>query len=95
MNVCAKIGGSTAAEKNTLNLAGSGTLGIIVGASGAASGHTFNLPGLATSTEAGVESFLSNNNTITATTATDAYVDAPATFGAFTGSGASCPTPTS
>ena len=32
VNVCAKIGGSTAAEKNTLNLGGN--LGIIVGASG-------------------------------------------------------------
>jgi hypothetical protein len=95
VNVCAKIGGSTAAEKNTLNLGGN--LGIIVGSSGAASGHTFNLPGLSTSTEAGVESFLLNNNTSSPAGGftTDAFADAPATFAAFTGNGTSCPTPTS
>ena len=95
VNVCAKIGGSTAAEKNTLNLGGN--LGIIVGSSGAASGHTFNLPGLSTSTEAGVESFLSNNNTSSPAGGftTNAYTDAPATFAAFTGTGTSCPTPSS
>jgi Bacterial cadherin-like domain/Bacterial Ig domain/RTX calcium-binding nonapeptide repeat (4 copies) len=91
VNVCAKIGGSTPAEKNTLNLGGN--LGIIVGSSGAASGHPFVLPGLTTSTEAGVESFMQNNNTGSFTS--DAYADSPATFGAFTGTGTSCPTPSS
>ena len=91
VNVCAKIGGSAATEKNALNLAGN--LGIIVGSSGAASGHPFVLPGLTTSTEAGVESFLQNNNTGSFTS--DAYNDAPAGFGAFTGTGTTCPTPTS
>jgi hypothetical protein len=89
VNVCADVGGSPAAEKNTLNLGGG--LGIIVGSSGAAAGHTFNLPGLATFTEAGVEAFLAANNTGSFTV--DAYADAPATFAAFTGSGTSCPTP--
>jgi hypothetical protein len=83
------------ADKNTLNLGGN--LGIIVGSSGTASGHTFNLPGLATSTEAGAESFLLNNNTSSPAGGftTDAYTEAPATFGAFTGSGTSCATPSS
>jgi hypothetical protein len=89
VNVCAKIGGSSAAEKNTLNL--DNNLGIIVGSSGAASGHTFNLPGLATFTESGVENFIQGNNTGSFTT--DAFADAPATFAAFTGTGTSCPTP--
>ena len=90
VNVCAKIGGSTAAEKNTLNLAGN--LGVIVGGSGANGGHTFNLPGYAggaseAAREANVESLLTSNNAGSFTA--DAYVDAPATFGGtFTGIGA-------
>ena len=91
INVCAKIGGAAAAEKNTLNLGGN--LGVIVGSSGAATGHTFNLPGLPTSTEAGIESFIQGNNAGSFTS--DACVDAPATFGAFNGTGTSCPTPSS
>jgi uncharacterized protein (TIGR03437 family) len=90
INVCAKIGGSTAGEKNTLNVGGN--LGVIVGASGAASGHTFNLPGYAGGANlTNVQNFLSGNNTGSFTT--NAYVDAPATASAFTGSGSSCPTP--
>jgi hypothetical protein len=83
INVCADI------KSNVLNL--SGNLGIIVGSSGAAAGHTFNLPGLTTNTEAAIEAFLSGNNSGSFTS--DAYADAPATFAAFTGSGTSCPTP--
>jgi VCBS repeat-containing protein len=97
VNVCADIGGTAASEKNTLNLiAGSpatAQLGIIVGSSGAASGHTFRLPGLVTFTEAGVESFLAANNTPAGSFTVDAFADAPATFAAFTGTGTSCPTP--
>jgi hypothetical protein len=89
VNVCADIGGSTAAEKNTINVGPA--LGIVVGSSGANGGHSFNLPGLATFTEAGVETFLTNNNAGAVTV--DAYADAPATFAGFTGSGTSCPTP--
>jgi hypothetical protein len=90
INVCAKIGGSTVAEKNTLNLGGN--LGVIVGSSGAASGHTFNLPGFpGPATQAAVESFLASNNAGSFTT--NAYADAPATFAAFTGTGAGCGTP--
>jgi hypothetical protein len=97
VNVCAKIGGSAAAEKNTLNL--SGNLGVIVGGSGANGGHTFNLPGYAGGAtepqrEANLESLLTTNNTGSFTV--DAYVDAPATFGGtFTGIGTGCPTPAS
>jgi hypothetical protein len=92
VNVCAKIGGSTAAEKNTLNL--SANLGVIVGSSGANGGHTFNLPSFpGPATEANVESFIQNNNTGSFTT--DAYADAPATFSAFTGVGTACSTPAS
>ena len=49
--------------------------------------------GLAASTEAAIETFLASRNTGSFTT--DAYTDAPATFTAFTGRGASCCTPTS
>ncbi|HYG75303.1 MAG TPA: putative Ig domain-containing protein [Planctomycetota bacterium] len=92
VNVCAKIGGSTAAEKNTLNL--SGGLGIVVGSSGQNGGHTFNLPGYGGgANEANIEAFLSANNAGSFTT--DAYADAPATFAAFTGTGTGCPTPAS
>jgi hypothetical protein len=45
VNVCAVVGGSTAANKNTFNLGGSGKLAIIVGSSGQNGGHVFNLPG--------------------------------------------------
>jgi hypothetical protein len=95
VNVCAKIGGSTAGEKNTLNFPGSPAgLGIIVGSSGAAAGHTFNLPGFPGPTNlAQVRNFLQNNNA--GTFQTDAYADAPATAAAFTGVGTSCPTPPS
>jgi hypothetical protein len=89
VDVCAAIGGSIAAEKNTINF--SPVLGIVVGSSGANGGHSFRLPGLPTSTEAGVESFLTTNNTGSFTV--DAYADAPATFAAFTGTGTTCPTP--
>ena len=89
VSVCAKIGGSTAAERNTLNLGGN--LGVIVASSGAGSGHSFNLPGLATFTEAGVENFIQGNNAGSFTT--DAYEDPPATFSAFTGVGTACSTP--
>ena len=85
-----KLVAATAGEKNTLNLGAN--LGIIVGSSGAAAGHTFRLPGLATFTEAGVEAFLNSNNTMNGATS-DAYADAPATFAAFTGTGTGCGTP--
>jgi hypothetical protein len=97
VNVCAKIGGSAAAEKNTLNLGGE--LGVIVGASGAATGHSFNLPGYAGGANlTNVQNFIQGNNSGSFTT--NAYVDAPATAAAFIGTGppgnsTSCPTPTS
>src|SRR3954451_8512915 len=73
INVCAKIGGSTAAEKNTLNL--TGNLGVIVGASGAAAGHTFNLPTYAGGANlTNVQNFIQGNNSGSFTTS--AYTDA-------------------
>jgi uncharacterized repeat protein (TIGR01451 family) len=92
VNACAVIGGSTAAQKNTLNFAGG--LGVIVGSSGQNGGHTFNLP-----TYAGGASFTNVQNFIQANNAgsftTQAYADAPATAAAFTGTGTTCGTPTS
>ncbi|MFT3743531.1 MAG: Ig-like domain repeat protein [Pyrinomonadaceae bacterium] len=91
VNVCSVIGGASAADKNTLNVAGG--LGVIVGSSGANGGHTFNIPGYAGGANlTNVETFLTNNNTGAFTT--DAYADAPATASAFTGV-AGCGTPTS
>jgi uncharacterized repeat protein (TIGR01451 family) len=90
INVCAVIGGSTAAQKNTLNLGGN--LGVIVGSSGAASGHTFNLPGYAGGANlTNVQNFIQGNNAGSFTTS--AYTDAPATAAAFTGNGTNCGTP--
>jgi hypothetical protein len=66
---------------------------VIVGASGAGSGHTFVLPGYAGSSLANVQTFIQNNNLIPGSTAVFAYVDAPATVGQFVGTGTSCPTP--
>jgi hypothetical protein len=92
INVCAKIGGATAAEKNTLNLAGG--LGVIVGVSGAAAGHTFNLPTYAGGANlVNVQNFIQGNNAGTFTT--NAYNDPPATPAAFTGTGTGCGTPIS
>jgi hypothetical protein len=92
VNVCAKIGGTSAAEKNTFNVAGN--LGVVVGASGAAAGHVFNLPGYAGGpVEANIETFLANNNA--GSFSTFAYEDSPATFAAFTGTGTGCGTPSS
>ncbi|HJQ22327.1 MAG TPA: hypothetical protein VKA60_00335, partial [Blastocatellia bacterium] len=88
VNVCAKIGGSTAAEKNTFNLGSN--IGVIVGSSGAAAGHTFNLPGYAGGANAtNIQNFIAGNNTMNTATVS-AYADAPATLAAFTGSGTSC-----
>ncbi len=95
VNVCAVIGG-TGSQRNKLNFVSPNNLGIIVGSSGANGGHVFNLPGFsAPFTEAHVESFLQGNNFSDAgfSFTTDAYVDAPATFAAFTATGTSCPTP--
>jgi hypothetical protein len=90
VNACAKIGGSTAAEKNTFNFAGA--LGVMVGSSGAASGHVFNLPTYAGGANlTNVETFIANNNTGSFTT--NAYNDPPATASAFTGTGTNCSTP--
>jgi hypothetical protein len=91
VNVCAVIGGSTAAQRNTINF--NPTVGIVVGSSGANGGHTFRLPGLGASNEAAVEAFIQGNNTGAFTT--DAYADAPATFAAFIGTGTNCGTPSS
>jgi hypothetical protein len=97
VNVCARIGGATAAEKNTLNLGGQ--LGVILGSDGAASGHNFNLPGYTGGASfTNVQNFVQANNAGSFTT--NAFADAPATAAAFIGTGppgdsTSCPTPAS
>jgi hypothetical protein len=92
INVCAKIGGASAAEKNTFNLAGN--LGVIVGSSGAAAGHVFNLPTYAGGANlTNVENFIQGNNQ--GSFSTLAYEDPPATAAAFTGTGTDCGTPLS
>jgi hypothetical protein len=97
VNVCAKIGGATAAEKNALNL--SGNIGVFVDAAGAATGHAFNLPGYSGGANlTNVQNFIQGNNTGSFTTS--AITDPPATAAAFIGTGppgnsTSCPTPSS
>jgi hypothetical protein len=94
VNVCAKIGGSTLADKNTFNL-GAGQIGVFIVSSGAAAGHTFNLPGYAGGANlTNVQNFIAGNNTMNGTTVS-ASNDPPATAAAFTGVGTGCGTPTS
>jgi hypothetical protein len=93
INVCARIGGSAAADKNTFNLGAQ--LGVIVGVSGAAAGHTFNLPGYAGGASlVNVQNFIIGNNTMNGASVS-AYNDPPATAAQFTGVGTGCGTPTS
>lgn len=92
VNVCAVIGGATAGARNSFS--GGAVVGnVVMGSSGDATGHVFNLPGYAGSTTANVESFVAANNDITGGATYVAYADAPATAAAFTGTGTSCPTP--
>jgi len=89
VNVCATITGNdfSAGDPSDSN-------DVIVGASGAAVGHTFNLPGYAGGANlANVQTFIQNNNLNPGSTAVFAYTDPPVTPAAFTGSGSSCPTP--
>ncbi|MDT5269850.1 MAG: trimeric autotransporter adhesin [Acidobacteriota bacterium] len=93
INTCAVIGGA-GANKNTLNV-GAGQIGVIVGASGAAAGHTFNLPGYAGGANlTNVQNFIAANNTMNSSVVS-AYNDPPATAAAFTGVGTGCGTPSS
>ncbi|HMX28931.1 MAG TPA: Ig-like domain-containing protein, partial [Blastocatellia bacterium] len=96
VNVCAIIGGASASDRNTISGYTSGTQRIFLGSSGVnnSATHIFNLPGLATFTEAGIEAFVAGNNTMNGTVV-DAYNDhMPSTFAAFKGN-AGCGTPTS
>jgi hypothetical protein len=89
INVCATITGNDFSAGDPSN-----SNDVIVGASGSAAGHTFNLPGYAGGANlANVEAFIRNNNLNPGTTAVVAYTDPPVTAAAFTGSGTSCPTP--
>jgi hypothetical protein len=65
----------------------------LLASSGAATGHTFNLPGFSGSTEADVNAFVSANNMFSSGAQPSAYVDSGASVTAFTGTGTSCPTP--
>jgi VCBS repeat-containing protein len=88
INVCADIKNNNFSEGDPAN-----ANDIIVGASGALAGHTFNLPGYAGGANlTNVQNFIQNNNLFAGTVVT-AYVDAPATAAAFTGTGTSCNTP--
>ena len=92
VNVCAAIGGSTAALKNTF----SGAVNfadVYLGSSGQNGGHTFNLPGyVGASNLANVAAFVSGNNTLTGGATMQVYDDNGGQ-GSFTGVGSSCPTP--
>jgi hypothetical protein len=89
INVCADIKNNDFSAGDPAN-----ANDIIVGASGAAAGHTFNLPGYAGGANlANVQSFIQNNNLNPGTTAVNAYTDAPVTAAAFTGVGTTCSTP--
>lgn len=88
INVCADIKNNDFSGGDPAN-----ANDVIVGASGAAAGHTFNLPGYVGTTLAQVQTFIKNNNLNPATTVVTAYTDAPVTPTAFTGLGTSCPTP--
>ena len=89
VNVCAVIGGLS---PNTFS--GATTLAdVFLTASGAATGHAFNLPGYVGSSLANVQTFVAGNNVITGGAAYLVTADAPATAAAFTGAGTTCPTP--
>jgi len=89
INVCADIKSNDFSAGDPTN-----NFDIIVGSSGANGGHTFNLPGYAGGADLlAVQNFIKNNNTNSVNTAVEAYVDPPATAAAFTGVGATCPTP--
>lgn len=94
INVCAEIGGSTAAEKNSFS--GSAALGdVYVVSSGANGGHTFNLPGyVGASNLANVTTFVTNNNTFSGGSSVQVSDDNGGQ-GSFTGVGTDCGTPTS
>jgi hypothetical protein len=89
INVCADIKNNDFSAGDPVN-----ANDVIVGASGAAAGHTFNLPGYAGGANlTNVQNFINTNNLNGGATAVTAYFDAPATAAAFTGAGVNCPTP--
>ncbi|MGZ8242458.1 tandem-95 repeat protein [Methylomagnum sp.] len=89
INVCARIVSNDFSAGDPTN---SGD--VYLGVSGAASGHTFNLPSYSGGANlTNVQNFVKNNNLNSATTAVFAYNDSPATAAQFTGTGTTCPTP--
>lgn len=92
VNVCATIGGSTVALKNTIT-GTAALMDLYLGSSGQNGGHTFNLPGYAgASNLVNVQNFVTGNNTFSGGAAVSAYDDNGGQ-GSFTGVGGSCPTP--
>jgi hypothetical protein len=87
VHVCADIKSNDMSTGDPNNAAD-----IIVGASGAAAGHAFNLPGYIGTTVGQVQTFILGNNNVAGTVVT-AYTDPPVIDTAFTGTGLSCPTP--
>src|SRR5260370_24530856 len=93
VNVCAEIGGTTAAEKNTFS-GNTGLADVYLGSSGANGGHTFNLPGyVGASNLANVQTFVAGHNTIGSGTLTYFVYDDNRVQGSFTGVGTTCGTP--
>jgi hypothetical protein len=92
INVCAAIGGGSAALRNTFT-GPTNVADVWLIASGAATGHTFNLPGYAGGSTAAVQSFVGANNTISGGATYVVSTDPPVTASAFTGTGSTCPTP--
>jgi hypothetical protein len=90
VDVCAQIGGSTAAERNDFS-AGDPSDALDVYVSVGAPLSSIRLPGYAGTTLTDVQNFIFGNNSVPGTTVT-ANADPPATAANFTG-GASCPTP--
>ncbi|HUQ05931.1 MAG TPA: hypothetical protein VM261_25690 [Kofleriaceae bacterium] len=91
INVCAVLGGATATQRNTFTAPFG--VDVFLGASGAAAGHTFNLPGYVGSNPGNVQTFVSGNNSIGGGASYFAYTDVGVPASAFTGSGTSCPLP--
>ena len=88
VNVCAKITGNDFSAGDPGN-----SSDVFVGASGAAAGHTFNLPGYVGATTAAVQSFIASANMKPSATAVTAFTDPGVPVSAFTGTGTGCPTP--
>ena len=94
INVCAAIGGTTGAEKNTFS-GNTGLADIILVSSGSSTGHTYSLPGYGGTIHdfAAINAFVAGHNTIGSGTLTYQSSDDNGAGGLGFAGGASCPTP--